>query len=127
MSHRSLSAQGLRVTYEHHEVLSGVDLAIPRGRRLALLGANGSGKTTLLRTLAGSIRPDGGQVAVDGEPVDYGRRGLRKHRQVVQLVAQDPDDQLFAADVYRDVAFGPVNLGLPGGEVRRRVAEALSL
>ncbi|MGB3955474.1 MAG: ATP-binding cassette domain-containing protein [Brooklawnia sp.] len=127
MSHRQLSAAGLEVAFGRREVLRGADLEVPRGKRLALLGANGSGKTTLLRTLAGSVRPEGGVVLVDGAPVRFDRKGLRAHRQVVQLVAQDPDDQLFAADVYRDVSFGPLNLGLSDAEVRRRVAEALQL
>ncbi|WP_028707741.1 energy-coupling factor ABC transporter ATP-binding protein [Propionicicella superfundia] len=127
MSHRHLTAEGLSVRFGEHEVLRGTDLDIPRGGRLALLGANGSGKTTLLRTLSGAIRPGEGRVLVDGAPVAYDRRGLRAHRQVVQFVAQNPDDQLFAADVQRDVSFGPVNLGLPEDEVRRRVDEALGV
>lgn len=127
MSHRRLSADQLEVAFGHRAVLRGATLEIPRGQRLALLGANGSGKTTLLRTLAGSVRPSAGCVLVDGQPVSYQRAGLRAHRQVVQLVAQNPDDQLFAADVYRDVSFGPLNLGLPEADVRRRVAEALAL
>ena len=127
MSHRQLSAAGLHVAFGPRQVLRGADLSIPRGGRLALLGANGSGKTTLLRALAGSVRPSAGQVLVDGEPVGYSRGALRAHRQVAQLVAQDPDDQLFAADVGRDVSFGPLNLGLPESEVRTRVARALAV
>lgn len=127
MSHRQLSAAALEVSFGARTVLRGADLVIPRGGRLALLGANGSGKTTLLRTLAGSLPPSGGRVLVDGAPVAFNRTGLRTHRQVVQLVAQNPDDQLFAADVYRDVSFGPLNLGLGEDEVRQRVAEALGV
>jgi cobalt/nickel transport system ATP-binding protein len=108
-------------------VLTGATLRIPKAKRLALLGANGSGKTTLLRTLAGAVRPAAGSVLVDGRPVAYHRAALLTHRQVVQLVAQNPDDQLFAADVYRDVSFGPLNLGLSEAEVRDRVAEALAV
>jgi cobalt/nickel transport system ATP-binding protein len=127
MSHRHLSAAALEVSFGHREVLRGADVDIPRGKRLALLGANGSGKTTLLRTLAGSVKPNRGSVLVDGEPVAFNRSSLRAHRQVVQMVAQNPDDQLFAADVYRDVSFGPLNLGLGEEEVRRRVAQALAV
>jgi cobalt/nickel transport system ATP-binding protein len=64
---------------------------------------------------------------VDDQPVSYSRGGLRRHRQDVQLVTQDPDDQLFSADVIQDVSFGPMNLGLPEPQVRERVAEALWL
>lgn len=127
MSHRHLAASGIEVAFGQRAVLRGVDLDVPSGRRLALLGANGSGKTTLLRVLAGSLRPNGGEVLVDAEAVVFSRPGLRAHRQVVQLVAQNPDDQLFAADVFRDVSFGPLNLGLTEAEVRGRVAESLAV
>ena len=128
MSHRTLSAQGLVVGYERgRPVLDGAALAVPGGRRLALLGANGSGKTTLLRCLSGALKPTAGAVTVDGVPLEHSRRGLRAHRQEVQLVLQDPDDQLFSASVAQDVSFGPLNLGLAEEEVRERVAEALTL
>ncbi|WP_409483377.1 energy-coupling factor ABC transporter ATP-binding protein [Arsenicicoccus dermatophilus] len=123
-----LVARGLRAGYPGGpEVLHGADLQVTGGRRLAILGANGSGKTTLLRCLAGSHRPAAGQVYVDGEAVDHSRKGLRAHRQRVQLVLQDPDAQLFSADVRQDVSFGPMNLGLPVEQVRERVGEALAL
>lgn len=107
--------------------LAGATLTLPAGRRVALLGANGSGKTTLLRCLAGSHRPDHGQVTLDGVPLRHDRPALRAHRRRVQLVMQDPDDQLFSADVTQDVSFGPLNLGLDEPAVRERVAEALAL
>jgi cobalt/nickel transport system ATP-binding protein len=128
MSHRTLSAQGLVVGYERgRPVLDGAALTVPAGRRLALLGANGSGKTTLLRCLSGALKPTAGAVTVDGVALEHSRRGLRAHRQEVQLVLQDPDDQLFSASVAQDVSFGPLNLGLAEEEVRERVAEALTL
>ncbi|MDO5092825.1 MAG: ATP-binding cassette domain-containing protein [Propionibacteriaceae bacterium] len=107
-----LAATGVVAGFEGHEVLRGLDVAVPPSARLALLGANGSGKTTLLRTLAGAHKPSAGQVLLDGEPVRFDRAGLRAHRRRVQLVLQDPDDQLFSADVRQDVSFGPLNLGL---------------
>ncbi|MCY0948188.1 ATP-binding cassette domain-containing protein [Streptomyces sp. H27-S2] len=108
------------------EVLSGVDFAIPEGRALVLLGRNGSGKTTLMRLLSGGLRPGSGALLLDGVEVAYGRAGLTRLRTSVQLVVQDPDDQLFAASVEQDVSFGPMNLGLPEPEVRARVDAALS-
>lgn len=107
-------------------VLSGVDFAIEEGRALVLLGRNGSGKTTLMRLLSGGLRPGSGQLRLDGAVVAYDRRGLTRLRTGVQLVVQDPDDQLFAASVEQDVSFGPMNLGLPAPEVRRRVDSALT-
>ena len=128
MSHRSLAATGLVAGYPGAApVLEGAALTVPPGRRLALLGANGSGKTTLLRCLSGALRPAAGSVTVDGHPLQHTRRGLREHRQEVQLVLQDPDDQLFSASVGQDVSFGPLNLGLGEDAVRARVAEALDL
>ncbi|WP_137991087.1 ATP-binding cassette domain-containing protein [Streptomyces vilmorinianum] len=106
-------------------VLDGIDFGVPEGRAMALLGRNGSGKTTLLRLLSGGLRCGSGALRLDGEDVSYDRKGLTRLRTTVQLVVQDPDDQLFAASVGQDVSFGPMNLGLPEEEVRLRVREAL--
>ena len=128
MSHRSLSADAVSVSYiGTGAALEHASLEVLPARRLALLGANGSGKTTLLRCLAGSLEPDAGHVRLDDVALSYSRSGLRRHRQEVQLVLQDPDDQLFSADVFQDVSFGPINLGLDDAEVRVRVDEALDL
>ncbi|MEV6577859.1 ATP-binding cassette domain-containing protein [Streptomyces sp. NPDC051582] len=107
-------------------VLSGVDFAIAEGRALVLLGRNGSGKTTLMRLLSGGLRPGPGSLRLDGTAVSYDRAGLTRLRTAVQLVVQDPDDQLFAASVEQDVSFGPMNLGLAAEEVRARVDSALA-
>ncbi|MER5760673.1 ATP-binding cassette domain-containing protein [Streptomyces sp. NPDC002082] len=107
-------------------VLTGVDFAIAPGRALALLGRNGSGKTTLMRLLSGGLRPGAGSLWLDGTEVSYDRAGLTRLRTSVQLVVQDPDDQLFAASVEQDVSFGPMNLGLSAPEVRARVDSALA-
>ncbi|MGL4174406.1 MAG: energy-coupling factor ABC transporter ATP-binding protein [Actinomycetota bacterium] len=125
---RNLALQHVSVGYPATSpVLRDVNMTMTPGRRLALVGANGTGKTTLLRTLSGALRPLSGQVLVDTEPLRYTRRSLAQYRQDVQLVLQDPDDQLFSADVYADVSFGPSNLGLPKPEVQRRVESTLAL
>lgn len=105
--------------------LRGCDLALARGRRHALLGANGAGKTTLLQHLNGLLRPSAGVLRRDGREVDYGRAGLRALRSRVGLVFQNPERQLFSAQVEEDVSFGPLNLGLDDATVRARVAAAL--
>jgi cobalt/nickel transport system ATP-binding protein len=122
-----LAAAGLCFGYEpDRPVLSGADLALHAGRRVAVLGPNGGGKTTLFRLLVGTLEPGAGEVRLDGEPVRRTRRGLTALRRQVQLVLQHPDDQLFAASVAQDVSFGPVNLGLPAAEVADRVEAALT-
>ncbi|NBE53285.1 energy-coupling factor ABC transporter ATP-binding protein, partial [Streptomyces boluensis] len=127
MSVPLVSLRGVSYAYEDGPtVLDKLDFDVVEGRALALLGRNGSGKTTLMRLLSGGLRPDGGELSVAGAPVTYDRKGLTRLRTTVQLVVQDPDDQLFAASVEQDVSFGPLNLGLPDAEVRARVAEALT-
>jgi cobalt/nickel transport system ATP-binding protein len=122
-----VALRGASYAYEDGPVvLSDLDFDVREGRALALLGRNGSGKTTLMRLLSGGLRPCDGQLTVEGAPVRYDRKGLTRLRTTVQLVVQDPDDQLFAASVSQDVSFGPLNLGLPDVEVRARVDEALA-
>lgn len=105
--------------------LDHITLSAGRGSITGILGANGAGKSTLFLNLNGVFTPKSGQVLLDGQPVRYDRKGLAALRRRVGIVFQDPDDQLFSADVYRDVSFGGVNLGLEPEEVRRRVEEAL--
>ncbi|MGW1542263.1 energy-coupling factor ABC transporter ATP-binding protein [Streptomyces sp. NPDC002309] len=122
-----VALRGASFAYEDGPaVLTGLDFEVREGRALALLGRNGSGKTTLMRLLSGGLRPRAGELVVDGATVSYDRKGLTRLRTTVQLVVQDPDDQLFAASVAQDVSFGPLNLGLPDSEVRGRVAQALT-
>lgn len=121
-----VTLRGASFAYEDGPVvLHGLDFEVREGRALALLGRNGSGKTTLMRLLSGGLRPRTGELAVEGRPVTYDRKGLTRLRTTVQLVVQDPDDQLFAASVAQDVSFGPLNLGLSDAQVRTRVDEAL--
>ena len=123
-----LSAVDLVAGFPGHEpVLDGASVRVRRGARMALLGPNGSGKTTLLRCLAGSLKPLRGTIRAEDAAVSHDRASLRRHRRLVQLVLQDPDDQLFSADVTQDVSFGPLNLGLAEEEARARVEEALEL
>lgn len=109
------------------EALNGVDIAFPRGQRIALIGRNGSGKSTLMLHCNGILRPQQGEVWLDGQRLTYDRRGLVNLRRQVGLVLQNPDEQLFSASVRQDISFGPLNLGLDEGAARQRVDEAAAL
>ncbi len=122
--------QGVRYLYNGRQLaLDGIDLTVGRGEQLALLGANGSGKSTLLKLLDGIFGPNAGTMKAMGRDIAAvvsGQDSFRFHREV-GLVFQDPDVQLFSATVFDDVAFGPLQLGLPQAEVKRRCEEALEM
>lgn len=106
-------------------ILDGAELSLRPGERIALLGANGSGKTTLLRILVGLTRPTTGTVRLDGAALTASRADRTRLRTRVQMVLQEPDDQIIGATVRADVSFGPTNLGLDEAEVLARVDEAM--
>ena len=111
---------------EGHEALCGISLSIAAGEFVAVLGANGSGKSTLARHLNALLLPSTGTCRVCGwNTKDEARRW--DIRQEVSMVFQNPDNQLIAAVVADDVAFGPENLGVPPTEIRTRVQDALAL
>jgi energy-coupling factor transport system ATP-binding protein len=107
------------------QALDVVDLAIRPGETLGIIGQNGSGKSTLVRHLNGLLRPTEGRVLLDGSAV--GRRHVAELAALVGIAFQDPDRQIFAGRVRTEVAFGPLNLGLRGAELDRRVTEALEV
>jgi len=118
------------ISYAYHRrdvALREVSLKIGRGHKTVILGANGAGKSTLFLHFNGVLRPAEGEVLVDGVPLSYRNRDLTKVREKVAVVLQNPDDQIFSTTVEEDVAFGPLNLGLPRSEVEARVEEALAL
>jgi cobalt/nickel transport system ATP-binding protein len=121
-----IEVEGLRFAYhDGREVLHGVNLAIQQGEKVALVGPNGAGKSTLMLHLNGILGTQDakGDVRVMGHALTKENLGLIRSQ--VGLVFQDPDDQLFSPTVFEDVAFGPLHMGLPEDEVRRRVARAL--
>lgn len=106
------------------DALSDVSATIEKGSFTAIIGTNGSGKSTLARHLNALMVPTSGEIFVEGmNTADYEK--IWDIRQKVGMVFQNPDNQLVAALVEEDVAFGPENLGIPPDEIRKRVDEAL--
>ncbi|HDP69588.1 MAG TPA: ATP-binding cassette domain-containing protein [Actinobacteria bacterium] len=103
--------------------LNGVDVVIEHGETVALLGPNGAGKSTFILHLNGILRGNG-EVKILGLPING--RTLKEIRRRVGLVFQDPDDQLFCPNVFEDVAFGPINMGLSKEEIVTKVNKALA-
>jgi len=120
----SLALEGVSFAYpDGTRALEGIDLRIEPGERVVLIGQNGSGKSTLVRHLNGLLRPTTGRVLVDG--ADASDRHVADLARSVGLVFQNPDRQIFAASVGREVAFGLRNIGLRGRELDARVERAL--
>ena len=101
-----------------------LSLDIYHGEFLGLIGHTGSGKSTLIQHLNGLLKPTGGRVLLDGEDIWADPKKIRSVRFRVGLVFQYPEYQLFEETVYRDIAFGPTNMGLTGAELDRRVHDA---
>jgi energy-coupling factor transporter ATP-binding protein EcfA2 len=121
----ALEIGGLSFHYpDGTEALRGVDLRVAPGETVGLVGPNGAGKSTLALQVVGFLHPSAGSVRVFGTEV--GHPTLREVRRRVGFLFQNPDDQLFMPTLFDDVAFGPLNLGLPEDEVRRRAHDALA-
>jgi len=121
-----LEAHDLTFGYvEGKPAIRDMNFELREPRRVCLLGANGVGKSTLMLLLNGTLRPLEGRLSVLGNPIDYSRSGLHELRREVGVVLQDPDDQLFAATVEQDVAFGLLNNGIASAEARQIVTRTL--
>ena len=124
MSHHIVEAMNLEYTYpDNTHALLDISFRIRHGESVAIIGANGAGKSTLLLHLNGYLTPTSGQVRIGDFPLT--KETVQEVRRTVGMVFQDPDDQLFMSTVYEDVAFGPLNLGLPIEEVNTSVLKAL--
>lgn len=104
--------------------LNNISFEIQQGDFVGLIGHTGSGKSTLIEHLNGLLTPDSGQIIIDGEDITTSKTKLAELRSKVGLVFQYPEYQLFEESVYRDIAYGPANMGLSKEEISRRVFEA---
>ena len=109
------------------DALRDVNLEISGGERVGIAGPTGSGKSTLAQHLAGLLEPTSGQVSLDGVAAHERTATARSRRDHIGFAFQQPEDQIFEQTVFREVAFGPRNLGLNGTQVNRQVRWALEM
>lgn len=109
------------------DALHELSVRFNHAERIALIGRNGSGKSTLMLIANGLLQADQGDIYLNGELINRNKKSLRALREHVGIVFQNPDDQLFSANVYQDISSGPLNLGLTEKEARERVDEVISL
>jgi len=107
-----------------HVALEDVSFSVERGEFIGIIGHTGSGKSTLIQHLNGLLKPTAGSVSLDGKDIWSDKALTRQSRFRVGLVFQYPEYQLFEETVYKDIAFGPKNMGLKEDEIDRRVREA---
>ena len=124
-----LQVQNLNYIYSvgtpfEHQALQDISFSINKGEFIGIIGHTGSGKSTLMQQLNGLLKPTSGQVLLDGKDIWSDKKLTRQARFRVGLVFQYPEYQLFEETVYKDIAFGPKNMGLKPEEIDRRVREA---
>ncbi len=125
MSHHIVEVRDLGFIYpDGTEAIKGISFRITHGESVGIIGCNGAGKSTLLTHLNGYLSASHGEVRVGDVPLSA--ETAAAIRRSVGIVFQDPDDQLFMPTVAEDVAFGPLNAGLPQAEVELRVASSLA-
>ena len=127
-----LEVKNLTHTYSagtpfEHKAIDDMNFSVQRGEFIGIIGHTGSGKSTLMQHLNGLLKPTSGQVLLDGVDIHHDKKFTRQARFRVGLVFQYPEYQLFEETVYKDIAFGPKNMGLKPEEIDRRVREAARL
>lgn len=124
---KNLSYIYSRGTPYEHVALTNVNIEIEKGAFVGLIGHTGSGKSTLIQHLNGLVKPTEGEIYIGEENIWENPKDIRRFRFKVGLVFQYPEHQLFEETVYKDIAFGPKNMGLSDEEIKNRVCEAAKL
>ena len=124
-----LQVQNLTHTYSagtpfQHTALENINFTVNRGEFIGIIGHTGSGKSTLMQHLNGLLKPTSGKILLDGKDIWTDKKLTRQARFRVGLVFQYPEYQLFEETVYKDISFGPKNMGLDKNEIDRRVRQA---
>jgi energy-coupling factor transport system ATP-binding protein len=109
-----------------HAALKDVSFCVERGEFIGIIGHTGSGKSTLIQHFNGLLKPTSGQILLDGTDIWKDKASTRASRFKVGLVFQYPEYQLFEETVYKDIAYGPKNMGLSDDEIDKRVRDAIS-
>ena len=127
-----LEVKNLTHTYSagtpfEHKAIDDMNFSVEKGEFIGIIGHTGSGKSTLMQHLNGLLKPTSGSVLLDGVDIHHDKKFTRQARFRVGLVFQYPEYQLFEETVYKDIAFGPKNMGLKPEEIDRRVREAAKL
>ena len=127
-----LQVQNLNYVYSagtpfEHKALDNVSFTVHRGEFIGIIGHTGSGKSTLMQQMNGLLKPTSGTILLDGKDIWSDKKLTRQARFRVGLVFQYPEYQLFEETVYKDIAFGPKNMGLKEEEIDRRVREAAAI
>ena len=124
-----ISTQNLTMTYGSNtpfekSAVNNLNIEINEGEFLGIIGHTGSGKSTLVQMLNGLITPTRGKVLLRGKDINENKKELRKVRFQVGMVFQYPEYQLFEETVYKDISFGPINMGITGEELDKRVMDS---
>ena len=124
---KNLTHYYLKDTENQVAAVNNINLCVEKGETLGIIGHTGSGKSTLIAHFNGLLKPDKGEVIVDGVNIFENKQTLRQSRFKVGLCFQYPEYQLFEETVYKDIAFGPSNMKLPREEIERRVLTAAEM
>lgn len=117
-----------QLTFRYEDGSRGIDnisFEAEKGKIIGIIGENGAGKSTFFKCLLGLLKPQSGQLIVDGQPISYDKKTLKQLRRTINLVMQDPERQIFYSSVVEDIALGPKNLGFSQTEIDQITSQCI--